>query len=162
MIPQAYIDELMSRLDIVSVIDSRVKLKKTGKNYSALCPFHDEKSPSFSVSEDKQFYYCFGCGASGHALGFVLSYDGGEFPAVVEKLAQSVGMTKWTSETQTKRSSIPAERRRKLEKVLGDERYLLNFVKASVQSGTMPSDEDKQRARLAADRIKKITAILAK
>jgi len=162
MIPQAYIDELLSRLDIISVIDSRVKLKKTGKNWSALCPFHDEKSPSFSVSEDKQFYYCFGCGASGHALNFVLQYEGGEFPAVVENLARSVGMEKWTSERTTKRSIIPAERRRKLEKIMGEERYLLNFVKASVQSGTMPSDEDKQRARLAADRIKKITAILAK
>lgn len=161
MIPQAYIDELISRLDIVSVIDSRVKLKKSGKNYSALCPFHDEKSPSFSVNEDKQFYYCFGCGASGHALGFVLAYDGGEFPAAVEKLAQSVGMAKWTSETQTRRSSIPAERRRKLEKVLADENYLLKFTKASIDSGTQPSAEDMQRARKAADRIKKITEILA-
>lgn len=162
MIPQAYIDELLSRLDIISVIDSRVKLKKTGKNWSALCPFHDEKSPSFSVSEDKQFYFCFGCHASGHALNFVLQYEGGEFPVVVENLARSVGMGKWTSERTTKRSIIPAERRRKLEKIMANERYLLSFVKASVLSGTMPSDEDKQRARVAADRIKKITAILSK
>lgn len=161
MIPKAYIDNLLSRLDIVTVIDSRIKLKKTGKNWSACCPFHDEKTPSFSVSEDKQFYYCFGCGASGNALGFVLGYEGGEFPAVVERLAQSVGMEKWTSDRQTKRSLIPAERRRKLEKIMANERYLLSFVKASMQSGTMPSNEDKQRARLAADRIKKITEILA-
>ena len=63
LIPQAFIDDLLSRVDIVDVIDKRIKLRKTGKNYSALCPFHTEKSPSFSVEPDKQFYYCFGCGA---------------------------------------------------------------------------------------------------
>lgn len=162
MIPQSYLDELLSRLDIVTVIDSRIKLKKTGKNLSALCPFHDEKSPSFSVSEDKQFYYCFGCGASGNALGFVMAFEGGEFPAVVEKLARSIGMEKWTSETKTKRSTIPAERRRKLEKGLADERYLLEFTKASIRSGVIPTEYDKQRARKAVERIKKISEILAK
>jgi len=116
---------------------------------------------SFVLEDNILTGNCFGCGSSGHALGFVLAYDGGEFPAVVEKLAQSVGMAKWTSETQTKRSSIPAERRRKLEKVLADESYLLKFTKASIDSGTQPSAEDMQRARKAADRIKKITEILA-
>ena len=62
-IPQQFIDDLLERVDIVDVIDTRVNLRKSGKNYSALCPFHDEKSPSFSVNPDKQFYYCFGCGA---------------------------------------------------------------------------------------------------
>lgn len=162
MIPQAYIDELLSRLDIVTVIDARVKLKKTGKNWSACCPFHDEKTPSFSVSEQKQFYYCFGCGASGHALGFVLAFDGGEFPAVVEKLAASVGMQKWTSEQTTKRSTIPAARRRKLEEIMANERYLLKFTQASIKSGVNATEYDKKRARIAADRIRKITEILAK
>jgi DNA primase len=162
MIPQTYIDELLSRLDIVTVIDARVKLKKTGKNWSACCPFHDEKTPSFSVSEQKQFYYCFGCGASGHALGFVLAFEGGEFPAVVEKLAESVGMQKWTSEQNTKRSTIPAARRRKLEEIMANERYLLKFTQASIKSGVKATEFDKKRARLAADRIRKITEILAK
>jgi DNA primase len=74
------------------VIDRRVKLKKSGKNYMACCPFHQEKTPSFSVNADKQFYYCFGCGAGGNALGFVMDYENLEFPQAVEMLADSVSM----------------------------------------------------------------------
>lgn len=91
-IPQAFIDDLLDRVDIVDVIDRRVKLKKTGKNYSARCPFHDEKTPSFSVNPEKQFYYCFGCGAGGNALGFIMDYENIEFPQAVENLAATVGM----------------------------------------------------------------------
>jgi len=93
LIPQTFLDNLLDRLDIVEVVDRRVKLKKTGKNYSARCPFHDEKTPSFSVNPEKQFYYCFGCGAGGNALGFVMDYENLEFPQAVESLAGSVGMT---------------------------------------------------------------------
>ena len=92
MIPQAFIDDLLDRVDIVDVIDRRVKLKKTGKNYSARCPFHQEKTPSFSVNPDKQFYYCFGCGAGGNALGFLMDYESLEFPAAVESLAAAAGV----------------------------------------------------------------------
>lgn len=92
LIPQTFLDNLLDRLDIVEVIDRRVKLKKTGKNYSARCPFHDEKTPSFSVNPEKQFYYCFGCGAGGNALGFVMDYENLGFPQAVENLAGSVGM----------------------------------------------------------------------
>lgn len=92
LIPQTFLDDLLDRLDIVEVIDRRVKLKKTGKNYSARCPFHDEKTPSFSVNPEKQFYYCFGCGAGGNALGFVMDYENLGFPQAVENLAGSVGM----------------------------------------------------------------------
>ncbi len=91
-IPQAFLDALLDRLDIVEVIDRRVKLKKSGKNYSARCPFHDEKTPSFSVNPDKQFYYCFGCGAGGNALTFVMEYENLDFPQAVEGLASSAGM----------------------------------------------------------------------
>ena len=91
-IPQYFIDDLLARADIVPVVDSRVKLRKTGKNYSACCPFHDEKTPSFTVSPDKQFYYCFGCGASGNAVGFLMEYDRLPFPEAVEKLAASLGI----------------------------------------------------------------------
>lgn len=91
-IPQSFIDDLLARVDVIDVVDSRVKLKKTGKNYSACCPFHNEKSPSFTVSPDKQFYYCFGCGASGSALKFVMEFDGLSFPDAVEKLATQAGM----------------------------------------------------------------------
>ncbi|MFC6981050.1 CHC2 zinc finger domain-containing protein [Microbulbifer taiwanensis] len=91
-IPQHFIDDLLARADIVELVDSRVKLRKTGKNYSACCPFHDEKTPSFTVSPDKQFYYCFGCGANGNAVGFLMEYDRLGFPEAVEKLAASQGL----------------------------------------------------------------------
>jgi len=91
-IPQGFIDDLLDRVDIVEIIDSRVPLKKSGKNYSACCPFHDEKTPSFTVSPDKQFYYCFGCGASGSALGFLLEYERLPFPEAVEYLAGTQGL----------------------------------------------------------------------
>ncbi|MCQ4310231.1 DNA primase [Pseudomonas stutzeri] len=92
LIPQSFIDDLLNRSDIVEVVSSRIQLKKTGKNYTACCPFHKEKTPSFSVSPDKQFYYCFGCGAGGNALGFVMDHDSLEFPQAVEELAKRAGM----------------------------------------------------------------------
>ncbi|WP_009877418.1 DNA primase, partial [Pseudomonas aeruginosa] len=92
LIPQSFIDDLLNRTDIVEVVSSRIQLKKTGKNYSACCPFHKEKTPSFTVSPDKQFYYCFGCGAGGNALGFVMDHDQLEFPQAVEELAKRAGM----------------------------------------------------------------------
>ena len=91
-IPQQFIDDLLERVDIVDVIDTRVNLRKSGKNYSALCPFHDEKSPSFSVNPDKQFYYCFGCGAGGNAIGFLMEYEHMSFPDAVAALAQDAGL----------------------------------------------------------------------
>ncbi|MFT5082883.1 MAG: DNA primase [Lentisphaeria bacterium] len=91
-IPSNFIDDLLNRLDIVDVIDRRVKLKKAGKNYSACCPFHQEKTPSFTVSPDKQFYYCFGCGATGNALGFIMEYDSQSFIDAIETLAKQAGM----------------------------------------------------------------------
>lgn len=84
LISQDQIDR--ANYDILSVIDSRIKLKKTGKNWSACCPFHKEKSASFTVNEDKQMYYCFGCGAGGNAVGFVMEYDNLTFPAAVEAI----------------------------------------------------------------------------
>ena len=72
LIPQHFIDDLISRTDIIDLIDGRVKLKKAGKSYVACCPFHGEKSPSFHVSQDKQFYHCFGCGASGNVISFLM------------------------------------------------------------------------------------------
>ena len=92
LIPSRFIDDLLSRIDIIDVIEPRVKLRKTGKNYSGLCPFHQEKSPSFTVQPDKQFYYCFGCGAGGNALGFVMNFENLEFVDAVETLAKSIGV----------------------------------------------------------------------
>ena len=92
LIPQSFIDDLLNRTDIVDVVSSRVQMKKAGKNYTACCPFHKEKTPSFSVSPDKLFYYCFGCGAGGNALGFIMDHDNLDFPQAVEELAKAAGM----------------------------------------------------------------------
>lgn len=92
LIPQHFIQELLTRVDIVDLIDSRVPLKKAGANYKACCPFHGEKTPSFNVSQDKQFYHCFGCGAHGNAIGFMMEYDRLEFPDAVEELAATLGL----------------------------------------------------------------------
>ena len=91
-IPPQFIDELLSRIDIVDVIDSRVPLKKAGKNLQACCPFHNEKTPSFTVSPEKQFYHCFGCQAHGTAIGFLMEYEQLSFPETIQELADSVGM----------------------------------------------------------------------
>ncbi|BFI97404.1 MAG: DNA primase [Rhodanobacter sp.] len=93
LIPDSFIDELLARVDIVDVIERRVPLKKAGREWTACCPFHDERTPSFYVSPAKQFFHCFGCGAHGSAIKFLMDYERLEFPDAVEELAQSVGLT---------------------------------------------------------------------
>ncbi|MGO4277531.1 DNA primase [Cupriavidus sp. OV038] len=93
MIPQSFIQDLLNRVDIVDVVGKYVQLKKGGANFMGLCPFHNEKSPSFTVSPTKQFYHCFGCGAHGSAIGFLMEYSGQSYPDAVRELAQSVGVT---------------------------------------------------------------------
>ncbi|WP_373778041.1 DNA primase [Glaesserella sp.] len=91
-IPRSFIDDLIARTDIVELINSRIKLKKAGRDYQACCPFHHEKTPSFTVSQSKQFYHCFGCGVHGNAIGFLMEYDKLEFPEAVEELAALHGL----------------------------------------------------------------------
>jgi len=91
-IPQHFIDELLSRIDIVDIVDAYVPLKKGGKNHQACCPFHDEKTPSFTVSQQKQFYHCFGCGANGTAISFLMEYLHMGFVEAIEDLASRAGM----------------------------------------------------------------------
>jgi DNA primase len=93
MIPKNFIHDLLNRLDIVDVIERYVPLKKAGANYVACCPFHNEKSPSFTVSQSKQFYHCFGCGVHGTAIGFVMEHGGLGYVDAVEELARSIGVT---------------------------------------------------------------------
>ena len=92
LIPQSFIADLLNRVDIVDVVGQHVKLKKAGANYQGLCPFHSEKSPSFSVSPTKQFYHCFGCGAHGSAISFLMEYSGLGYVDAIEDLARSVGL----------------------------------------------------------------------
>nr|WP_251366038.1 CHC2 zinc finger domain-containing protein [Coxiella-like endosymbiont of Rhipicephalus sanguineus] len=91
-IPQSFIQDLLSRIDIVELIQSRVNLKKRGHNYLGLCPFHNEKTPSFTVSPAKQFYYCFGCGASGNAINFLMAFDRTEFVETITDLSAQLGL----------------------------------------------------------------------
>ncbi len=113
LIAQSFIDDLLNRTDIVEVVGSRVQLKKSGKNYTACCPFHQEKTPSFSVSQEKQFYYCFGCGAGGNALGFLMDHDNLEFPEAVEDLAQRAGV-----EVEREEGRVPRQPRQPVDSPL--------------------------------------------
>lgn len=113
MIPQDFIDDLLSRTDIVEVVRSRVDLKNAGREFKACCPFHNEKTPSFNVIPHKQFYYCFGCGASGNVLRFVMEHDRLEFREAVEVLANLAGV-----ELPTDKSDASTQQHRSLLKVL--------------------------------------------
>jgi DNA primase len=130
VIPPEFIDEVLARTDIVEILEGRVALKKTGQNYSGLCPFHDEKTPSFSVSQAKQFYYCFGCQASGSALKFLMEFDRMDFVAAVEYLAQRVGM------------EVPQDR--KVNKEVAEKRKSLYDILE--QSNTFYKDQLRQHA----------------
>ncbi len=113
LIAQGFIDDLLNRTDIVEVVSSRVQLKKSGKNYTACCPFHQEKTPSFSVNHEKQFYYCFGCGAGGNALGFIMDHDHLDFPEAIEELAKRAGV-----EVEREASNAPQKPRQAVDSPL--------------------------------------------
>ncbi|WP_274585479.1 DNA primase [Neisseria leonii] len=113
MIPSEFIDELLAKIDIVDLIDEYVPLKKGGANYMACCPFHKEKSPSFSVSPHKQFYHCFGCGAHGSAIGFLMEYQGLAFTEAVRQLADRAGMSVPYSRSGSEPPQQRAERKKK-------------------------------------------------
>ena len=113
MIPSDFIDELLAKVDIVDIIDEQVPLKKGGANYMACCPFHKEKTPSFSVSPTKQFYHCFSCGAHGSAIGFVMEHQGLSFPEAVQFLADRVGMVVPKVRGQNDNPEVRAERKKK-------------------------------------------------
>lgn len=151
LIPQAFIDDLLSRVDIVDVIDKRIKLRKTGKNYSALCPFHTEKSPSFSVEPEKQFYYCFGCGAGGNALGFVMDYERMDFPLAVETLAGDYGL------------AVPREEGGKDEQTRSESKLILDVLEKSSQFYQKQLRGHPQKPR-AVDYLKSrgLTGVIAK
>ena len=110
-ISRQFIDDLLARADIVDIVDSRVPLKKAGKNYQACCPFHNEKSPSFTVSQDKQFYHCFGCGEHGNAISFLMEFDRLDFVDAIEELSSHCGIEVVREEN----NATPAEQRRQQE-----------------------------------------------
>lgn len=123
LIPRSFIDDLLARLDIVDVIDAHVKLKKKGKSYLACCPFHNEKTPSFNVSQDKQFYHCFGCGAHGNAIDFMMEYERLDFVEAIEELASTLGLdVPREQSTPNQPNTLPAansEKKRSLYDLMG-------------------------------------------
>jgi DNA primase len=133
LIPDSFIDELLARVDIVDVIERRVPLKKAGREWTACCPFHNERSPSFYVSPAKQFFHCFGCGAHGSAVKFLMDYERLEFPDAVEELAQTIGLT---VPREGGREAAPREDKTDL--------YALLDAAAGWYEGELPRNADAQ------------------
>jgi DNA primase len=140
MIPQEFIQSLLGRVDIVDVVDRHVKLKKAGANYQACCPFHTEKTPSFTVSPSKQFYHCFGCGAHGNAIGFLMEYQGLAYPEAIRMLAESVGMP--VPETRTPRQQASEAQAPGLAALMMD---ALNYYRAELKKSKVAIEYLKGR-----------------
>jgi DNA primase len=138
-IPSDFIEDLIARSDIVDIIDSRVKLKKAGRNYQACCPFHNEKTPSFSVSQEKQFYYCFGCGAKGNVISFIMEYDRLDFVEAIEDLAKqySLEVPREKGGTPLKSQAERNERERDYELMEQVARYFEQQLKQHKNSSTI-------------------------
>ena len=131
MIPDSFIQDLLARVDIVDLVDGYVPLKKAGANYAACCPFHNEKSPSFTVSPTKQFYHCFGCGAHGTAIGFVMEYQGLGFVDAVKELASRAGMQVPESEGRGLKDEKPGQTRTLIDLMARAAQYYKEQLKAS-------------------------------
>jgi len=131
MIPDSFIQDLLARVDIVDLVDGYVPLKKAGANYAACCPFHNEKSPSFTVSPTKQFYHCFGCGAHGTAISFVMEYQGMGFVDAVKELASRAGMQVPESEGRGFKDEKPGQTRALIDVMARAAQYYKDQLKAS-------------------------------
>lgn len=141
LIPRSFINDLLARIDIVDVISPRIKLRKTGGNYSALCPFHKEKTPSFSVNPAKQFFYCFGCGAHGDAIRFIMQFDRLDFLDAVELLAGQIGL-EVPHETLSPEKQIALEQHKKSYDVLVK---VANFYEKSLTESSKAEDYLRSR-----------------
>jgi DNA primase len=141
MIPPDFIQTLLSRVDIVDVIEHYVPLKKAGASYAACCPFHQEKTPSFTVSPAKQFYHCFGCGAHGSAIGFIMNYGGSAFVDAVKQLAENVGMQ--VPEVAWARPRTPAEI--EPEEISAALREAMDYYRAQLKASQRAIDYLKAR-----------------
>lgn len=151
MITQQTIDDLKHRLDIVDVISTRWNLKKIGMNYQAVCPFHDEKTPSFSVSPKKQIYKCFGCGAGGDVIEFIQAYDGIGFISAVDKLSEMAGI----SVDKTEEKLIP----KILRENSFEDKAMILICQSHLDCGGRLNYSDKQRYKLAVARQEQIEGL---
>ena len=143
MIPASFVQDLLARTDIADVIGAHVVLRRAGANLQGLCPFHNEKSPSFSVSPSKQFYHCFGCGESGTALGFLMAHSGYPFPEAVEQLALKAGMTVPRDTSQTPADA--AKRQDQIGKLLSLNQQAQAFYKTQLKGDARAVDYLKRR-----------------
>ncbi|MCR0997662.1 DNA primase [Serratia rubidaea] len=148
-IPRVFINDLLARTDIVDLIDARVKLKKQGKNYHACCPFHHEKTPSFTVNGEKQFYHCFGCGAHGNAVDFLMNYDRLEFVETIEELATMHGL-EVPYEAGTGPSQIERHQRQSLYQLM---EQLSTFYQQSLQQPNGKQARDYLQQRGLSDEV---------
>jgi len=144
-IPQSFIQDLLSRVDIVDVVGRHVQLKKAGANFSGLCPFHTEKSPSFTVSPTKQFYHCFGCGKNGNAIGFMMDYSGLHFVESIKDLAQSYGMVVPETEFSAEDKKAAFEHHEKQVSLVGALESAVGFYKKQLKSAPHAIDYLKKR-----------------
>jgi DNA primase len=140
MIPREFIQSLLGRVDIVDVVDRYVKLRKAGANYQACCPFHTEKTPSFTVSPSKQFYHCFGCGAHGNAVGFLMEYSGLAYPEAIRALAETVGM-----EVPETRGHVDRERASQAQNLAARMMEALSYYRAELKKSRVAIDYLKGR-----------------
>ena len=155
-IPRSFIDDLLARLDIVDIVDARVKLKKKGKNYGACCPFHNEKTPSFSVSQEKQFYHCFGCGVHGNAIDFIMEFERLDFVEAIEELASFLGLDVPREQRSGEISSAPranSEQKRNLYDLMGG---ISNFYRSQLKiSANKPAIDYLKNRGLSGEIVQK-------
>ncbi|MEZ9566137.1 DNA primase [Vibrio artabrorum] len=155
-IPRSFIDDLLARLDIVDIVDARVKLKKKGKNYGACCPFHNEKTPSFSVSQEKQFYHCFGCGVHGNAIDFMMEFERLDFVEAIEELASFLGLEVPREQRSGEISTTPranSEQKRNLYDLMGG---ISNFYRSQLKiSSNKPAIEYLKNRGLSGEIVQK-------
>lgn len=148
-------ERIVGSADIVDVIGSAIDLKKKGKNWSACCPFHAEKTPSFSVNQDKQFYYCFGCGAGGDVVKFIMDFDKVDFIGAIKKLSRITGIPMEEGGNESR----PIVSRMKMKKLIDaelTEKMIIAMHNEMVFNGEEINEEDKKRAALAEQRVKEI------
>lgn len=148
-IPRIFINELLSRTDIIDLIDARVKLKKQGKNHQACCPFHNEKTPSFTVNSEKQFYHCFGCGAHGNAIDFLMNFDRLEFVESIEELATMHGL-EVPYESGSGTTQVERHQRQSLYQLMGQ---IESFYQHSLTENTASAARDYLARRGLSDEI---------
>lgn len=155
-IPRSFIDDLLARLDIVDIVDARVKLKKKGKSYGACCPFHNEKTPSFSVSQEKQFYHCFGCGVHGNAIDFIMEFERLDFVEAIEELASFLGLDVPREQRSGEISTAPranSEQKRNLYDLMGG---ISNFYRSQLKiSANKPAIDYLKNRGLSGEIVQK-------